>query len=432
MANVNATKQQKQPVGPVLIGDPLVQRAWRCAYALSWRWPLFLPALQHVTFYTLAEADPCQTACVDTRGRIGLAPAFAATLDDAELACLVAHELSHLIYRHSERRDGREPKAWNVACDMALNQILVDAGMRLPEGGLLPKPEWHDWPAEQIFDHLPRQQGEGDGEGEGEGEGGGSPRAMQGCGPTQAKGTDGDGTDGEGQGEGQGGTSDEQKWREVAAACAVMHNSSSRSDGGGTALSRLFDVPQPRVRWDKILRHGLHQALASHGRDDQTWSRRSRRSTPNVILPGWQALRAKVCVWVDNSGSVSDRDLSVAVQRVWEICKDVQGVQVFLVVHDHVVRHAGWINARTPVPTIRDHANKGRGGTVFEVAHTRTAEEKCHFDWAVHLTDGECPWPSPTLPRNVRKLVVALVGTRCRQYLPKEDARIRVLDARID
>jgi hypothetical protein len=320
---------------------------------------------------------------------------------------------------------------------MALNKILADAGLKLPEGGLLPlKPEWNDWPAEQIFDNLPRQQGQGDGEDEGEGEGQGDgqglPKAMQGCGPTQAKGQPGEG-EGEGEGGGAGqGTSDEQKWREVAAACAVMHNSAARSDNGGTALSRLFDVPQPRVRWDKILKHGLQQALAAHGRDDQTWTRRSRRSTPNVILPGWQALRARVCVWVDNSGSVSDKDLSVAVQRVWEICRDVQGVQVFLVVHDHVVRHAGWVNARTPVPTLREHASAGRGGTVFEAAHTRTAEEKCHFDWAVHLTDGECHWPTPTLPRNVRKLVVALVGTRCRQYLPTDDGRIRVLDARID
>lgn len=424
MAQPNKKPQDRQAVGPVLTGKLLEDRAWRCAYALSWRWPLFLPALQHVSFYPLPEQDACKTACVDTRGRIGLAPAFTASLDDAEMACLVAHELSHLIYRHSERREERDPRRWNVAADMALNKILVDAGMKLPEGGLLPlKGEWNDWPAEQIYDNLPEDK---------QGGGNGVPDAMQGCGPNKADGGgEGDGEGVEGQASGEGGVSDEQKWREVAAACASQHNSASRSTTGGTALSRLFDVPQPRVRWDKILKHGLQQALNAHGRDDQTWSRRSRRSTPTVILPGWQALRARVCVWIDNSGSVSDRDLSVAVQRVWEICRDVRGVRIFLAVHDHDVRWAGWVDAQTPVPTLQEYASKGRGGTVFECVHRRTEQERVTFDWAVHLTDGECSWPNPILPRNVRKLVVALVGTRCKQYLPA-DGRLRVLDARID
>jgi predicted metal-dependent peptidase len=55
-------------------------------------------------------------------------PDFVETLNAATLAGTLAREV---------RRSGRDPKRWNVACDFAINPLLVDAGLSLPDGVLI-------------------------------------------------------------------------------------------------------------------------------------------------------------------------------------------------------------------------------------------------------------------------------------------------------
>src|ERR1700749_2583438 len=54
---------------------------------------------------------------------------------------------------HHVRRSGRDPKRWNVACDYAINPLLVDAGLSLPEGVLLDN-RLRGMSAEQIYNLL--------------------------------------------------------------------------------------------------------------------------------------------------------------------------------------------------------------------------------------------------------------------------------------
>ena len=63
-------------------------------------------------------------------------PDFVETLNAATLAGTLAHEVMHPALHHHVRRSGRDPKRWNVACDFAINPLLVDAGLSLPEGVL--------------------------------------------------------------------------------------------------------------------------------------------------------------------------------------------------------------------------------------------------------------------------------------------------------
>ena len=64
-------------------------------------------------------------------------PEFVEALSAATLAGTLAHEVMHPALHHHLRRSGRDPKRWNVACDYAINPLLVDAGLKLPEGILL-------------------------------------------------------------------------------------------------------------------------------------------------------------------------------------------------------------------------------------------------------------------------------------------------------
>ena len=84
-------------------------------------------------------------------------PEFVETLTAATLAGTLAHEVMHPALRHHLRRSRREPKRWNIACDYAINPLLVDAGLKLPEGVLL-ESRFRGMSAEQIYNLLESEE----------------------------------------------------------------------------------------------------------------------------------------------------------------------------------------------------------------------------------------------------------------------------------
>src|SRR5580693_1572928 len=83
-------------------------------------------------------------------------PGFVETLNAATLAGTLAHEVMHPALHHHVRRSGRDPKLWNVACDFAINPLLVDAGLSLPDGVLIDN-RFRGMSAEQIYNILESQ-----------------------------------------------------------------------------------------------------------------------------------------------------------------------------------------------------------------------------------------------------------------------------------
>ena len=80
-------------------------------------------------------------------------PDFVATLNTATLAGVLAPEVMHPALHHHVRRSGRDPRRWNEACDYAINPLLLDDGLRLPEG-ILVDPRFRGMSAEQIYNLL--------------------------------------------------------------------------------------------------------------------------------------------------------------------------------------------------------------------------------------------------------------------------------------
>jgi hypothetical protein len=65
-------------------------------------------------------------------------PKFAVSLAAEEVEGVLCHEVLHCALGHHARRSGRDPQRWNVACDLAVNPLLLDAGFTLPGSRLLP------------------------------------------------------------------------------------------------------------------------------------------------------------------------------------------------------------------------------------------------------------------------------------------------------
>ena len=63
-------------------------------------------------------------------------PDFVKGLSRSVLRSGIAHETLHCAALHHTRREGRDLRRWNIACDHAINPLLAQAGFELPEGAL--------------------------------------------------------------------------------------------------------------------------------------------------------------------------------------------------------------------------------------------------------------------------------------------------------
>jgi predicted metal-dependent peptidase len=69
----------------------------------------------------------------------------------------LVHELSHKMLIHPSRRGHRDPKMWNVACDYAINEMMVAQGHVL-QPDWLRAPQYAGWLAENIYTDLKKQE----------------------------------------------------------------------------------------------------------------------------------------------------------------------------------------------------------------------------------------------------------------------------------
>lgn len=108
------------------------------------------------------EADTtCRQLWTDGR-TLGYHPAFVTALPHEKLVGALAHEALHLACGHHARRQKRDPRLWNEACDVVINDILREAGFRLPEGAIS-RPEFAGLSVERVYRELLSQQGTGNG-----------------------------------------------------------------------------------------------------------------------------------------------------------------------------------------------------------------------------------------------------------------------------
>lgn len=104
--------------------------------------------------YNLCQKEEISIAAVNVSvGEIYVNPA--AGLSTEELKFVLAHEYLHAGLMHHERRQGRDPELWNVACDYVINGWLHDMHIgEMPKCGLLYDKSLKNISAEDLYDHM--------------------------------------------------------------------------------------------------------------------------------------------------------------------------------------------------------------------------------------------------------------------------------------
>lgn len=318
--------------------------------------------------------DSMPTAATDGR-RLLYNPDFVVSLTPDELVGVLAHEVMHCALAHFGRRGARDPARWNCACDLAINTILLDAGLSLPRGRLVPgEGDFVDMPrgksAEAYYAMLPP-----DGGGAADADPGGCGAVLDAADGSPAQSRD-----------------QESEW--AAAVSRAEHAAKARGELPAGLARTVGEALHPPADWRVVLR----EFVAATARHDFSWSRPNRRFiAQGIYLPGLHSEElGDVVVAIDTSGSVGREELSVFAAEVAALLA-AYDCTLTVVYHDARVQAVEtWRSTEGPLVL----TPVGGGGT----------SHRCVFDWlarsdlspacVVCLTDLETAFPDqpPEVP----------------------------------
>lgn len=291
----------------------------------------------------------------------------------------------------------RHDKA-NQAMDYAINPIIRDSGLALPDGCLIDE-QYKGMSMEEIYVKLPNPKvtfqpaslgGQSDqngqqGQGEREITIDGQPR----CGDVE-------------QPNGANGSQDveaQNDWQ-VAVAQAAQ---AARMQGKLPAHLEKFlgDLQKPRVDWKALLRRFIQDAT----KNDYNWRQPNRRFlAAGLYLPRLYSEEVgPIVVAQDTSGSMwSDRDLRTCATEVRSIIEDCQPRSTTLYYADAAVASSRVFERGEPF----EFAPKGGGGTsfvpVFKAVEESGEEPLC----LIYFTDLQGTFPTEAPPYPVIWLTV--------------------------
>jgi predicted metal-dependent peptidase len=290
--------------------------------------------LDHPFFGTLLfRLKGRETSSVKTMATDGVSlffnPEFVATLSAAELNGVLAHEVLHPGLQHHVRRGNRNPKRWNIACDYAINPLVIDAGLALPKDVLIDN-RFRGMSAERIYNLIEEEEEGGDGESEGTAEGSGgdknNPNAPETPGGFGQVLDAPDAVDAEGKD-----PNDQARDWQIAVEQAETISKLAGKLPAGIERS-LQGAEEARVDWRELLRRAWSETVPS----DYSWMRPNRRHIwQGLYLPGVHREGVgEVVIFVDCSGSINARQLALFEAEVRSILEGQRPERVYVAYFD--------------------------------------------------------------------------------------------------
>ncbi len=371
-----------------------------------------------------ASKDWCPTTATDARA-FYYNPEYIDALSLDETQFMLAHEALHCALSHFARRQHRIKHRWDLACDYAINPLLVDDGLKPPPNALL-MPMYKGMTAEEIYPliddndqsetldtHAYDRDADGQGQHSGmdeqdlqdqqrrnktdEGDKGqGAPQPRQE--PDNKHGGRGDSDSDEREPESGSKTGaappplspDEQEtlqvqWQQRMAGAAQQAMQAGRLGG---ELKRMIDhLLQPQLPWRMLLARYMN-ALSRH---DYSWSRPSRREGDH-ILPSLRSQRIDLAVAVDTSGSIKDAEMQEFIDEIDALKAQVQA-QVTLLPCDSRLAPGAPFRFEPWERFQRPHDLTGGGGTDFRPVFQWVEDQGLSPDLLVYFTDAQGAFP---------------------------------------
>jgi predicted metal-dependent peptidase len=381
------------------------------------------------------EAEQVGTMGVDKYWRLYYNPDRLDEWTTEQSATVILHEVWHLLREHPARAERLgimqegdrsfenfyKARIWNLAADCEINDDLRREGLSLPNGCIFPEqfnlPE--DLTAEEYYERLfdekdmqnqaqklkkmlqkigkelgDPQGGCGDGDPMGGNDGSGS-GGMSGEWELEP-----DDADNPGMSEGMG-----ELTRQQTAHDIEKHEKNIGNTPGHVkrwAKTRLNPKIDWRQRLASIVRGTIQQAA---GMMDYSYCKPSRRQSvfPRIILPTMRGPKPSVGVVIDTSGSMSPKDLEMALSEIHGITKATES-DIYVTACDTKAYKMQKVFSADQIELT------GGGGTDMVPGMNEVAEQKVSL--CVVLTDGYTPpWPT-TKPKGLNKVLIVVINGR--------------------
>jgi len=404
----------------------------------------FLGALVLRLPMVAANKDWCPTTATDAR-RFYYNAEYIDSLSMGQTQFMLAHEALHCALSHFARRQHRIKHRWDLACDYAINPLLI-------EDGLVPPPNaqvfdlYKGMTAEEIYPLLQDNDASDtldqhvyDQESEGGGAGSNTPPPEQQQQeqqprdrqpepdrdeppqdgeeqqePQDGRGEQRDEHQEQGQGEGEQPrdsedqpapteeddagaetppplTPDERdtlevQWQQRLAGAAQQALQAGKL--GGT-LARMIDhLLQPQLPWRMLLARYM-TALA---RDDFSYMRPNRREG-EAILPSLRSSQVEVVVALDTSGSIKPGEIEEFIAEVNAIKGQMRARVTLIPCDSAIAEGAPWVYEPWEDFSYPDTV-RGGGGTDFRPVFEWLERQGQRPELLVYFTDAEGSFPT--------------------------------------
>ena len=373
-----------------------------------------------------ADASWCKTTATDAK-TFFYNHEYIDAMSVEQTQFILAHEALHCALSHFARRQHRVKHRWDLACDLAINPILINEGMQ-PIPDTLYDPQYAEMTAEEIYptiddlddretqdqhvyDEDDREQNEHNDSSHGDQDNDDGDKGDE---PGQDKGTGGDKpqTDQNNQSSGNEAELDENlggaaqppplteaekeslsvQWQQRLAGAAQTAMQAGKM---GEALARLVDhLLQPQLPWRML----LARYMTAIARDDYSFQRPSRREGA-AILPSLRSSQLDVTIVIDTSGSISDAEVSEFISEVDAIKGQMRARITLLACDDKLSDNAPW--HFEPWDTFEVPEDMmGGGATDFRPAFVFAEQQGKQPDLLIYFTDAEGEFPAyePSFP----------------------------------
>ena len=349
--------------------DPIIDKIIVARVGLLLRHPFFGNL---ATRMGIKEADDwLPTAATDGRN-IYFNREFFTPLTVKQVEFVIAHEILHAVFDHMSRREGRDPKVFNIACDFAVNgQIVRDriGDHNLPNIQIFHDPKYYGWSAEQVYDELYEKYDE---------------EQLAALGQMLDEHLDPENGGGNGQPKY---TKEQLKEIRDEMREAVMQAAQAAGAGNVPAsIARMIkELTEPKMNWREMLRQQIQSTI----KNDYTFMRPNRKGWHmSAILPGTNYDETiDICVAIDMSGSIGDEQAKDFLSEIKGIMEEYKEFKIKLWCFDTSIYNEQDFDGYN-MDEFMDYEPMGGGGTDFDVNYEYMKENNITPKKFIMFTDG--------------------------------------------
>jgi predicted metal-dependent peptidase len=368
----------------------------------------FLGAL--VLRLPMVEGDPswCESTYSDGK-TLYYNSDYIDALDADQTQFALSHEALHCALSHFYRRGHRVKHRWELACDFAVNPLLINDGLKpTPEAMYLR--EYEGMTAEEIYPCLDDEDDDSERDLERNSDSsdtqdddnqdhrdmgdGGSDEDRQQRDSKDGSGDETEEPDGSGgQGASKPNPLSQQEledlstqWQQRLAAAAQTALQNGKLEG---EMARMVDfLLQPKLPWRML----LARFMTMTARDDYSYSRPSSRRGDPAVYPSLRSHETNVVVVVDTSGSISADEIQEFISEIDAIKSQVRARITLLTCDSELNYGCPWYFEPWDEFAM-DIDIRGGGGTDFKPAFDWVAEQDRAPDLLMYFTDTEGLFP---------------------------------------